>query len=156
MEKQISMLTSENENLKQKNQNNNSDNFNNDSLTNSAKLNHSLSSNINNSSNKKVKKRLSITIVKDKTNKEKTNIDNKKISLKPKEDEKINVINETEEIIKSENEKLKDEISMLKVKYLNMEFENETKIIKYKNIIKNIEQQCKEMGVKFELNFDTI
>ena len=45
---------------------------------------------------------------------------------------------------------------MLKVKYLNMEFENETKIIKYKNIIKNIEQQCKEMGVKFELNFDTI
>ena len=40
-----------------------------------------------------------------------------------------------------------------------MDFENKQKIIKYKNIIKNIEEQCLKEGLKLDLkklDFDNI
>ena len=154
LENQINILKVENDNLKMKNQNIIKDNKENDELlTNSVKINHSLSSNINNSSNKKVKKRLSITIVKDKqkNNNDKMNLDKKEEIIKLKENE---IIKEKEDVNINEIEKLNDEITKLKVKYLNMEFENESKIVKYKNILKNIEAQCKKVGVKIDFNFD--
>ena len=160
MEKQISELQLENENLKKKEQGKTSDDSNNDLLTNSVKLKQNLSSNIDNSPIKKVKKRLSITILKDKNNNinDKTNndtiiLEKKAMTIAPKENDKIN---ENEDIIKKENEQLKDEITKLKVKYFNSEFEKDTKITKFKNILKNIEQQCQKLGVTINLNFDKI
>jgi hypothetical protein len=160
MEKQISALQLENENLKKKEQGKTSDDSNNDLLTNSVKLKQNLSSNIDNSPIKKVKKRLSITILKDKNNNinDKTNndtiiLEKKAMTIAPKENDKIN---ENEDIIKKENEQLKDEITKLKVKYFNSEFEKDTKITKFKNILKNIEQQCQKLGVTINLNFDKI
>ena len=124
------------------------------------KLKQNLSSNIDNSPIKKVKKRLSITILKDKnnnindkTNNDKIILEKKAMTIAPKENDKIN---ENEDIIKKENEQLKDEITKLKVKYFNSEFEKDTKITKFKNILKNIEQQCQKLGVTINLNFDKI
>ena len=158
MEKKISMLQLENEklsndnkDLKQKTQKENYEDSKVENLSHSYVLSPSLSSNINNSSNKKIKKRLSITIVKDKQNINKNKSENENISIKQKEDEKKN---DNQEIIIKENEKLKDEITKMKIKYLNMEFENETKIVKYKNIIKGIEKKCKNLGIKLDLNFE--
>ena len=37
-----------------------------------------------------------------------------------------------------------------------MEFEFEKKIVKYKNILKSIEKQCKNVGVKFDMKFGNI
>ena len=146
-------LLNDNKNLKQRMQKESFDDSKEETLSNSLLISPSLSGNINNSSNKKIKKRLSITIVKDKpiTNK----IIPKKISMPiiQKENEKIN---ENEEILLQENEKLKEEITKLKVKYLNMEFEKETKIVKYKNILKGIEKQIKKVGIKLDLNSENM
>ena len=60
-----------------------------------------------------------------------------------KKDEKQNLLDEID--------KLKGDIAILKVKFLNQELENETMIIKYKNIIKSINDQCMKRGIK--LNF---
>ena len=62
---------------------------------------------------------------------------------KMKEDEKKKLLDEMD--------KLKGDIAVLKIKYLNQNYENETLIIKYKNIIKTINQECKKRGIK--LNF---
>ena len=70
--------------------------------------------------------------------------------------DKSNNLDESEKMLKKENEKLKEEITNLKVKFLNMEFEKDTKITKYKNLIKNIEQQCEKVGVKFDPNFNNV
>ena len=124
-------------------------------MSNSLYISPNLTNSINNSSKSKVKKRLSITIVKDNPNILKLNSEkiNTPLKLKENENEKIN---EREEIIIKENEQLKDEITKLKVKHLNMEFENETKIVKYKNIIKGIEKQCQNLGIKLDLKFENI
>ena len=146
-------LLNDNKNLKQRMQKESFDDSKEETLSNSLLISPSISGNINNSSKKKIKKRLSITIVKDKpiTNK----IIPKKISMPiiQKENEKIN---ENEEILLLENEKLKEEITKLKVKYLNMEFEKETKIVKYKNILKGIEKQIKKVGIKLDLNSENM
>ena len=159
LENQINILQIENENLKQKKPNEKNDDLSlNDRYANSEIIKHSLTSTINNSSNKKVKKKLSITIVKDKQNNDeiKNNtktLDKTETVIKSKENEKIN---ENERNLVDENEKLKDEITKLKVKHLNMEFENESKLVKLKNIIKNIEKQCNKLGVKIDFNFNNI
>ena len=72
-------LLNDNKNLKQRMQKESFDDSKEETLSNSLLISPSLSGNINNSSNKKIKKRLSITIVKDKpiTNK----IIPKKISM---------------------------------------------------------------------------
>ena len=158
LENQIHILQLENENLKQKKQNGNDDLSLNDRYAHSEIIKHSLTSDINNSPSKKVKKRLSITIVKDKQNNNeiKNNaktLDKTETVIKPKENEKMN---ENEKNLADENEKLKDEITKLKVKHLNMEFENESKLVKLKNIIKNIEKQCNKLGVKIDFNFNNL
>jgi hypothetical protein len=60
-----------------------------------------------------------------------------------KGDEKQNLLDEID--------KLKGDIAVWKVKFLNQELENETMIVKYKNIIKTINNQCIQRGIK--LNF---
>ena len=62
---------------------------------------------------------------------------------KLKEDEKKNYENEID--------KLKGDIAVWKVKYLNQELENETMIANYKNIIISINDQCQKKGIN--LNF---
>ena len=37
-----------------------------------------------------------------------------------------------------------------------MEFEKETKIVKYKNILKGIEKQIKKVGIKLDLNSENM
>ena len=37
-----------------------------------------------------------------------------------------------------------------------MQFENEIKIAKYKNKLKNIEQLCNKFGIKVDFNIDKI
>ena len=64
---------------------------------------------------------------------------------KMKEDEKKKLLDEMD--------KLKGDIAVLKIKYLNQNYENETLIIKYKNIIKTINQECKKRGIKLHFNF---
>ena len=63
---------------------------------------------------------------------------------KMKEDEKKKLLDEMD--------KLKGDIAMLKIKYLNQNYENETLIIKYKNIIKTINKECKKRGIKLNFN----
>ena len=63
---------------------------------------------------------------------------------KMKEDEKKKLLDEMD--------KLKGDIAVLKIKYLNQNYENETLIIKYKNIIKTINQECKKRGIKLNFN----
>ena len=63
---------------------------------------------------------------------------------KMKEDEKKKLLDEMD--------KLKGDIAVLKIKYLNQNYENETLIIKYKNIIKTINQECKKRGIKLSFN----
>ena len=60
------------------------------------------------------------------------------------EDEKKNLLEEID--------KLKGDIALLKVKYLNQELESETMIAKYKSILKSINQQCLKKGIRFDLN----
>ena len=50
-------------------------------------------------------------------------------------------------------EKIKMELEMLKVKYLNNKIEDDNLILKYKNIIKSIGNQCKAKGIKLSMNF---
>ena len=52
-------------------------------------------------------------------------------------------------ILLDEIDKLNGDIAILKVKYLNQNLENETVIVKYKNIIKTIYQECSKRGIKF-------
>ena len=61
-----------------------------------------------------------------------------------KEDEKKRLLDDMD--------KLKGDIAMIKIKYLNQNYENESLIIKYKNIIKNINQECKKRGIKLHFN----
>ena len=66
--------------------------------------------------------------------------------------EEINKLNEEINQLTEENDKLKEKSALLKVQFLNKEFENETYIAKYKGIIKSISLQCQKLGMA--LNFD--
>ncbi len=66
--------------------------------------------------------------------------------------EEINKLNEEINKLTEENDKLKEKSALLKVQFLNKEFENETYIAKYKGIIKSISLQCQKLGMA--LNFD--
>ena len=68
------------------------------------------------------------------------------IMKKMNEDEKKNLT--------SQLDKLKEELAVFKVQNLNKEFENETLIARYKNMIKVITEQCKNRGISFKLNLD--
>jgi hypothetical protein len=64
---------------------------------------------------------------------------------KIKEDEKKNLIDEID--------KLKGDIAISKVKFLNQELENETLLVKYKNYLKIIGEECKKRGIRLNLKF---
>ena len=64
---------------------------------------------------------------------------------KIKEDEKKNLMDEID--------KLKGDIAISKVKFLNQELENETLLVKYKNYFKIIGEECKKRGIRLNLKF---
>jgi hypothetical protein len=150
MEKEVSrlklendVLTKDNKALKEKIKKQKFDTGN-DDLMKMIKKSH------NNSSAHKVKKRISITIVKDNNNNtNKVSFEKQVGTLKRiQEDETKNM---TDEI-----DKLKEDIALMKVKYLNQELENETLIAKYKSILKSIVKQCNKKGIKLNLNLNNI
>ena len=53
-------------------------------------------------------------------------------------------------------EKIKIDMSMLKVKFLNKQYEDDTLSLKYKNTIKAISTQCKIKGIKLSLNLISV
>ena len=53
-------------------------------------------------------------------------------------------------------EKLKLDIVMIKVKFLNKQYEEEKLLLKYKNTIKSIANQCKIKGIKLSLNLISV
>ena len=53
-------------------------------------------------------------------------------------------------------DKLKMEIATLKVKHLNQEYETETLLVKYRNILRKISNQCKKKGIKLNINLKNI
>lgn len=151
MEKEVSRLKLENETLvkdnkvlkdKMSKQKFDTDN---DDLMKMIKKHHH-----NNSTSKKVKKRISITIVKDQNNNtNKVSFEKQVGTLKRiQEDETKNMADEID--------KLKEDIALMKVKYLNQELENETLIAKYKSILKSIVRQCNKKGIKLNLNLNNI
>ena len=150
MEKEVSRLKLENESLFKDNkalkEKINKQKFDpvNDDLMKMIKKNH------NNSSAKKVKKRISITIVKDNNNNtNKISFEKQVGTLKRiQEDETKNMADEIY--------KLKEDIALMKVKYLNKELENETLIAKYKSILKSIVKQCNKKGIRLNLNLNNI
>ena len=67
-----------------------------------------------------------------------------------KQIEAIKKMKESEKkILLDEIDKLKGDIAILKVKFLNQNLENETNIVKYKNIIKTVYRECNKRGIKF-------
>lgn len=67
---------------------------------------------------------------------------------KIKEDEKKNLVDEID--------KLKGDIAISKVKFMNQELENETLIVKYRNYLKCIGQECQKRGIKLNLNLNNL
>ena len=55
-----------------------------------------------------------------------------------------------------EIDKLKEDITLLKIKYYNQDLENETIIAKYKSILKSIGYECKKKGIKLNLNMSSL
>jgi chromosome segregation protein len=90
------------------------------------------------------KNRLSLNNLKDIT------IDNK--AFYEKQIEAIKKMKESEKkIMLDEIDKLKGDIAILKVKYLNQDLENEILLVKYKNYLKIIGEECKKRGIRFNL-----
>ena len=151
MEKEVSRLKLENDVLFKENKvlkdKMNKQKFNtaNDDLMKMIKKNQTTSS-----GQKVKKKRISITIVKDNNN------NTNKVSFE-KQVGTLKMIQEDEtKNMAGEIYKLKEDIALMKVKYLNQELENETLIAKYKSILKSIVQQCNKKGIKLDLNLNNI
>ena len=116
-----------------------------------------------NISAKKVKKKISITILQDPSTSKKSLFEKKKntqaaqiTTIKNTDDSNkapspVKENKESEEI-----NKLREEIGLLKVEFLNKEFENETLIAKYKGIIKSIIEKCKKTGISLNLDLNKI
>ena len=116
-----------------------------------------------NISAKKLKKKISITILQDTSTSKKSFFEKKKNTQAAQ----ITTIKNTEDSNKApspvkenkesdEINKLREEIGLLKVEFLNKEFENETLIAKYKGIIKSFIEQCKKMGISLNLDLNKI
>ena len=83
------------------------------------------------------------------TNIDKINFEKQLAALKKiKEDEK----KDFEEQI----DKISMELAILKVKYSNHQFESDSLLLKYKNTIKSIANQCKKKGIKLSINLVNI
>jgi hypothetical protein len=150
MEKEVSRLKIENEALVKGNKvlkekiNKQKFDTDNDDLMKMIKRNY------NNSSGQKVKKRISITIVKDNNN------NTNKISFEKQVGALKRIQEDETKNMAGEIDKLKEDIALMKVKYLNQELENETLIAKYKSILKSIVKQCNIKGIKLNLNLNNL
>jgi chromosome segregation ATPase len=83
------------------------------------------------------------------TNVDKINFEKQLVALKKiKEDEK----KDYEEQI----DKISMELAMLKINYSNYQFESDSLLLKYKNTIKSISNQCKKKGIKLSINLVNI
>ena len=83
------------------------------------------------------------------TNIDKINFEKQLVALKKiKEDEK----KDYEEQI----DKISMELAMLKINYSNYQFESDSLLLKYKNTIKSISNQCKKKGIKLSINLVNI
>ena len=83
------------------------------------------------------------------TNMEKINFEKQLNALKKiKEDEK--------KYYEEQLDKIGMELAILKVKYSNHQFETDSLLLKYKNTIKSIANQCKKKGIKLSLNLVNI
>ena len=116
-----------------------------------------------NISAKKLKKKISITILQDPSTSKKSFFEKKKNTQAAQ----ITTIKNTEDSNKAQSpvkenkesdeiNKLREEIGLLKVEFLNKEYENETLIAKYKGIIKSFIEQCKKMGISLNLDLNKI
>ena len=116
-----------------------------------------------NISAKKVKKKISITILQDPSTSKKSLFEKKKntqaaqITTIKNTDDSNKASSPVKENKESEEiNKLREEIGLLKVEFLNKEFENETLIAKYKGIIKSIIEKCKKTGISLNLDLNKI
>ena len=80
------------------------------------------------------------------------------LGLKEKYESTIQELIEKNEEIKKDYNKQLQEINSnygaMKVEYLNKQFENESKLMKMKKIIKSLIRQCDEMGIKLNIDRD--
>ena len=79
-----------------------------------------------------------------------------KFNLKKQFEALKKIKQDAEKDFKEQIEKLKVELVFLKAKILNQKFESDSLLVKYKNTIKSIADQCKKNGVKLSLNMDKI
>ena len=93
-------------------------------------------------------------------NKDSNNIKDISITNKIYYEKQIETLKKMKEnekkILLDEIDKLKGDLAMLKIKFLNQNYENETLIVKYKNIIKTIYKECNKRGIKFNFNFNVL
>jgi chromosome segregation ATPase len=161
MEREVSRLKLENEKLEKDNKTLKKQKLkfeSNDSL-----INLSKALRINSQKKNKFKNTASLAYIKDKEKQEKQEKHHKdKHKSERKKMVQIERIKYTEEKIQElpkesdEIDKLKEEMTLLKVQFLNKEFENETAIAKYKSIIKSIIQNCKQHGINLNLDVNNI
>ena len=95
------------------------------------------------------KKRISFSGLKEIPFANKTQLEKEIDTLKQNREDERKKFNE-------EIDKLKSDIAIWKVKCLNQELENETLLVKYKNRIKNVYEQCNKKGIKFNLNLNEL
>jgi hypothetical protein len=95
------------------------------------------------------KKRISFSGLKEIPFANKTQLEKEIDTLKQNREDERKKFNE-------EIDKLKNDIAIWKVKCLNQEYENETLLVKYKNRIKNVYDQCNKKGIKFNLNLNEL
>ena len=95
------------------------------------------------------KKRVSFSGLKEIPFANKTQLEKEIDTLKQNREDERKKFNE-------EIDKLKNDIAIWKVKCLNQEYENETLLVKYKNRIKNVYDQCNKKGIKFNLNLNEL
>ena len=81
-----------------------------------------------------------------------SNIEKEKALLQKQIDALKRLKEEEKKNYETQLEKLKLDVSMLKVKFLNKQYEDDILLLKYKNTIKAIANQCKVKGIKLSLN----
>ena len=151
MEKEVSRLKIENDKLIKDNKDL-KDNINklkynseNDDLMKLIKKNYN---NYNCSDQKAKRKRISVINISE----------NNKLNNKFNFEKEVGIFKkmQEEETKKMSNEinKLKEDIALIKIKYYNKDLENETLIVKYRNILKSIGNECKKFGIKLNLNLN--
>ena len=85
-----------------------------------------------------------------------TNIEKDKLLLQKQIDVLKKLKEEEKKDYEAQIEKIKIDMAVLKVKFLNKQYEEDVLLLKYKNTIKAIANQCKLKGIKLSLNLVNI